>query len=130
MPKQVVNMAQIQCSQALPPGLSVLTVLPANRVNSNSQPAANVMDGVPLVNVMTFGVCTSATNPAAVAAKAAGSPGAPCVPATVPPWSPGSADVKIAMFAALNDSSKLTCALGMKDCISVKMPGQTNHNIS
>ena len=41
MPIQVVNTAQLMCSQGLAP--SVLMVLPLNRVLSGNQPAANIM---------------------------------------------------------------------------------------
>jgi hypothetical protein len=57
MPMQVVNGAQLQCSFGAAP--STLTVLPANRRMTNNQPAANIMDHVPMVNIMPFGVGVS-----------------------------------------------------------------------
>ncbi|MFY8087598.1 MAG: DUF4280 domain-containing protein, partial [Rubrivivax sp.] len=57
MPQQVVNSAPLRCSMGAAP--SALVVLPLNRVMSGNQPAANIMDHKPLVNIMPFGVCRS-----------------------------------------------------------------------
>jgi hypothetical protein len=109
MPMQVVNGAQLSCAFGTSP--SSLTVLPAGRPICNSQPAANVLDYVPMVNVMPFGMCISPTNPQVAAATAAAlgvlTP-QPCIPATSAPWTPGSV-TQVAGQSALNDVSICTC---------------------
>ena len=69
MPQQVCNTAQLMCTMGAAP--SVLTVLPVNRVMTSNQPAANIMDHKPMLNVMPFGVCMSPANPVVAAATAA-----------------------------------------------------------
>jgi hypothetical protein len=129
MPQQVVNSAQLMCSMGAAP--SALVVLPLNRVMSGNQPAANIMDHKPLVNIMPFGVCRSLAYPATAAATAAAM-GAltpmPCIPATPAPWVPGSATVMLGNMPALNNSCKLTCIWG--GTIQVLMPGQMTEVIA
>ena len=55
MPMQVVNGAQLICTCGSLP--SILTVLPIHRELDQNQFAANIMDHIPLVNIMPFGVC-------------------------------------------------------------------------
>jgi hypothetical protein len=113
----------LQCSFGLAP--SSLIVLPVNRVMTTT-PAANIMDHVPFVNIMPFGMCTTQSNPAVAAATtaAAGVPTpAPCVPATASPWTPGAPTVLIGNQPALNNSSTLMCSFG--GTITVTNPGQT-----
>lgn len=104
--------AQLKCSFGVVP--SALVVLPTNRVVTQT-PDANIMDHVPLVNIMPFGMCQSAANPMVAAATAAAlgvlTP-MPCIPVTPAPWAPGCATVMIANMPALNNSSKLNCAWG------------------
>ena len=58
MSMQVVNGAQLQCSFGAAP--STLVVLPINREKVANQFAANIMDHVPMVNIMPFGrMCES-----------------------------------------------------------------------
>ena len=66
MPMHVVNTAQLMCSQGMAP--SALVVLPLNRVMSGNQPAANIMDYKPMVNILPFGMCRSPANPVVAAA--------------------------------------------------------------
>ena len=56
------------CSFGLAP--SSLVVLPVNRVMTGNQPAANIMDHMPMVNILPFGMCSSLANPAVAAATA------------------------------------------------------------
>lgn len=118
----VCSGAMLQCSFGAAPG--TLNVLPMNRVMSGT-PSANIMDHVPMMNIGTFGMCSSLANPAVAAATAAAL-GAltpmPCVPATSAPWAPGSPTVQIANMPALNNSSKATCSFG--GVIQIVMPGQ------
>jgi hypothetical protein len=71
-------------------------------------------------------MCTSLANPTVASATAAAlgvlTP-MPCVPQTMTPWAPGSPNVIIGSYPALNNSSKLNCAYG--GIISITNPGQT-----
>jgi hypothetical protein len=107
MPMQVVNGAQLICTCGSLP--SILTVLPIHRELDQNQLAANIMDHVPAVNIMPFGVCV----------KLAG----PCVPATPAPWVPGAVTVLLDKAPALDNISTLACTLG--GVITVLNPGQT-----
>jgi hypothetical protein len=55
MPQQVVTGAMAACSFGTAPGS--LNILPANRVNANKVPAANIMDNKPMMNVMPLLLC-------------------------------------------------------------------------
>jgi hypothetical protein len=104
--------AQLKCSFGVAP--SALVVLPTNRVLTQT-PDANIMDHIPMVNILPFGMCQSAANPMVAAATAAAlgvlTP-MPCIPLTPAPWAPGCSSVMIASMPALNNSSKLNCAWG------------------
>ena len=128
MPIQVVNSAQLMCTFGLAP--SALVVLPLNRVLSGNQPAANIMDHKPMVNIMPFGACTSLANPTVAAATSAAlgvlTP-MPCIPATATPWVPGAVTVLLANQPSLDNTCKLMC--NWAGVISVVMPGQMTHMI-
>ena|ERR1700733_11908565 len=125
MGMQVVNGALIACTFGAAP--STLTVLPKNCVMDNSVPAANIMDMVPMENIMPFGMCMSLANPEVASATAAAlgvlTP-MPCVPNTVAPWVPGSPTVLIANMPALDNSSQCMCMWA--GVITIGMPGQVN----
>ena len=128
MPMQVVNTAVTMCSFGLAPGTLVIT--PENCTLSSNQPAATIMDFIPMKNIMPFGMCMSPGNPAFVAATSAalGTPTpVPCIPATSSPWAPGSPTVMIKNLVALNDTSTCTCSLG--GVITISFPGQVTHQI-
>ena len=69
MPQQVVMGAMLTCSMGVAP--SSLIVTPINRVNGESVPAANIMDHIPMTNIMSFGMCNSLANPQVAAATTA-----------------------------------------------------------
>ncbi len=119
---QVAVGANLQCSFGVAP--SVLTVLPVNRVLTGG-PAANIMDHVPMLNVLPFGMCSCPSNPMVAAATAAAlgvlTP-MPCIPMTTAPWMPGSATVMLGGMPALQNSSKLMCQWG--GVIQILAPGQ------
>lgn len=128
MPIQVVNGAVLMCSFGTAP--SNLNVLPANRVQCAGQYAATVQDHMPMVNVMSFGLCTSIANPQVAAATTAAlgvlTP-QPCVPATASPWTPGAATALIANQMVLDDVSLCSCNwLGV---ITVSFAGQTTMQV-
>jgi hypothetical protein len=105
-------------------------VLPTRMTDDGGVPAANIMDHVPLLNIMPFGTCSSIANPTVAAATSAAS-GAltpmPCVPNTVTPWVPGSPTVLLDYKPTLNDTSKCMCVWA--GVISVTFPGQVTTDI-
>lgn len=128
MGMQVCNGASLMCSFGAAP--STLVVLPLNRVMSGNQPAANIMDHKPMVNIMPFGMCSSLANPTVASATSAAmgvlTP-MPCIPATTAPWIVGSPTIILGNQASLNNSCKLMC--NWAGSISVVMPGQTTNVI-
>jgi hypothetical protein len=120
---QVVAGGMMQCTFGAAP--AALIVLPANRTNAGGPPAANIMDHKPMVNIPTFGMCSSIANPTVAAATAAAlgvlTP-MPCIPNTVAPWVPGSPQVLVGGMPALNDSSKCMCLWA--GTISITFAGQ------
>ncbi|MDE3011596.1 MAG: DUF4280 domain-containing protein [Pseudomonadota bacterium] len=123
MAQQTVNTAQLMCTFGMAP--SVFVVLPINRVMAGNQPAANIMDHIPMTNIMPFGMCSSPSNPTVAAATAAAlgvlTP-MPCIPATPAPWVPGAPTVLLGNQPALDNTSKCNCIWG--GVISIAMPGQ------
>lgn len=119
----VTSGTQLMCSFGTVP--SVFNVLPASRVMCGN-PAANIMDNVPMTNIMPFGMCTSLANPTVSAATTAAlgvlTP-QPCIPSIVGPWAPGSATVMVGGKPAVNNTCKLMCAYA--GVIQVVTPAQT-----
>ncbi len=124
----VCNGATLMCSFGIAP--SSLVVLPVNRTNTSNQPAANIMDHIPLVNIMPFGMCMSLANPSVAAATTAAlgvlTP-MPCIPVTPSPWAPGAPTVMLGNQPTLDNTSKLTCTWA--GIISVTVPGQFTEQI-
>lgn len=120
---QVCMGANLMCSFGTAP--SALSVLPKNKVMAGGPVAANIMDNVPMLNIMPFAMCTSPANPTVAAATAAAlgvlTP-MPCIPATAAPWAPGAPTVMLGGMPTLNNSSKLMCNWG--GVIQVTVPGQ------
>lgn len=123
MAMQVCMGAMLQCNFGAAP--STLSVLPTNLTQTGT-PAANIMDNIPMVNIMPFGTCSSMANPTVAAATAAAM-GAltpmPCVPLIPAPWAPGAPTVLIGNMPALDNNCKLTCAWG--GMIQINDAGQT-----
>jgi len=119
---QVCMGASLMCSFGAAP--SSLVVLPVGRVLTQT-PAATIMDHLPMVNVLPFGMCSSLANPTVAAATAAAL-GAltpmPCIPMTTAPWIVGAPTLLIGDKPALNNSSTLMCNWG--GVIQITMPGQ------
>jgi len=128
MGNQVCNGASLMCSFGAAP--SSLVVLPINRVLTSHQPAANIMDHKPMVNILPFGACTSLANPTVASATSAAwgvlTP-MPCIPVTSSPWLVGSPTVIVANQPALNNTCKLMCQWA--GIITVAMPGQVSEII-
>ncbi len=100
----------MMCTFGMAP--SNLVVLPINRTLTNQVPDANIMDHIPMVNIMPFGMCMSIANPAVAGATAAAlgvlTP-MPCIPATVSPWAPGAITVLLGNQPTLDNISMLNC---------------------
>jgi hypothetical protein len=124
---QVCMGAMLKCSFGAAP--SSLVVLPTNCVMTGT-PAATIMDHIPMLNILPFGMCSSESNPMVIAATAAAlgvlTP-MPCIPMTMAPWAPGAATVTIANFPALDNSSKLLCMWAGE--IQVTMAGEMTTSI-
>lgn len=103
---QVTSGSMLICDKGTAPG--ALTVLPVNRTVVGGTPAATILDSVPGVNIPTFGMCTSMSNPVVIAMGGA----APCTPATGTPWMPGAAGVVIGAPLALTSLGQCLCSLG------------------
>lgn len=121
----VANTAMCMCSFGMAPVPLMATTAPT--VTAVNQPAATIMD----LPKLPFGMCTCPANPAVAAATAAalGVPTpAPCTPAVVAPWVPGSPTVIIGNYPALNNSSKCICSFGgiiqitMTPALTVQVP--------
>lgn len=128
MPQQVCSGASLACTFGAAP--SSLVVLPMNRVMTCNQPAANIMDNKPMVNIMPFGVCMSLANPTVASATSAAlgvlTP-MPCIPNTPAPWVPGAPTVLLGNQPSLDNTCKLMCMWA--GVITVVMPGQMTHQI-
>ena len=113
MPLQVCMGAQMMCTFGMAP--SDLVVLPVNEVFTNMMPDANIMDHIPMTNIMPFGMCMSPANPTVAAATAAAlgvlTP-MPCIPNTPAPWVPGAPTVLLANMPTLDNVSQLMCIWG------------------
>ena len=122
MPLLVTSGAVLSCTFGAAP--STFVVLPVNPVMVD-MPAANIMDNIPLVNILPFGVCSSIANPTVIAATAAAlgvlTP-MPCIPMTVAPWVAGAPTVLIGNMPALSSDSKLLCSWA--GSISISFAGQ------
>lgn len=121
---QVCSGATLQCSFGVAP--SMLNVLPQNRMLTAGMPAANIMDHIPLVNILPFGMCQSLANPMVAGATAAAlgvlTP-MPCIPATATPWIPGGpATMLLGNMPSLDSNSTLMC--NWAGVIKIVMPGQ------
>ena len=129
MGQLVVNGAMMTCTFGVAPG--TLTVLPVGRVQSSNQPAANIMDSKPNVNIAPFGMCMSMSNPQVASATAAAQgvlTPQPCVPMTMAPWSPGSPTVMVAGQPALTNSSTCNCTWG--GVVTISNPGQMTTSVA
>lgn len=119
---QVVEGAMMKCSFGVTP--APLSVIPTG-VTAGGLPAATIMDMAPMVNIPTFGMCTTITNPEVATATTAAlgvlTP-MPCIPVTVAPWAPGAISVTIVGMPALTEECMCECAWG--GVISIVEPGQ------
>src|SRR6202165_4948588 len=123
MPNQVCMGAMMQCTFGMAP--SSLVVLPTNRVLTDQMPDANIMDHIPLLNIIPFVIYQSPANPMVAAATAAAlgvlTP-MPCIPATPAPWVTGALTVLLGNQPTLDNVSALNCIWG--GVITFTNPGE------
>ena len=128
MPNHVCHGAMLKCAMGMAP--SSLVVLPMNMQMTSNVPAANIMDHIPMVNIMPFGMCQSLANPTVAAATTAAlgvlTP-MPCIPVTPAPWAPGAPTVTLANMPALDKASMLNCTWA--GVITIEQEGQMTHTI-
>ncbi|MDR2666636.1 MAG: DUF4280 domain-containing protein [Holosporales bacterium] len=115
--------ALCKCSFGTAP--SSLSVIPKNPVFACGLPVVSIADMIPMVNIMTFGMCSTMTNPTVASATAAAlgvlTP-MPCIPATVAPWLPSKPIVIMPTGPVVCSGDMCTCMWG--GMISITMPGQ------
>lgn len=128
MPAQVVMGASLRCSFGS--AQTTLVVLPVKRCRIEGHWAANIMDYIPMVNITSFGLCSSIANPqvAAATASAAGVlTSMPCIPVTIAPWMPGALKTNIANLPALGNTDTCSCVWG--GLIRITNPGSRKTQI-
>ena len=117
----VVEGAMMTCSFGVAP--APLSPTP-HMVTAGEMPAATIADCIPMVNIPTFGMCTTPSNPEVASATAAAlgvlTP-MPCIPVTTP-WEPGSTSVMIGGLPALTQTCMCQCTWG--GVITITEPGQ------
>ena len=108
----VTSGARLTCPFAA--GVGSLTVTRISPLHDN-KPLANINDCQPMVNIGSFGMCTTLSNPQVAAATSAAlgvlTP-QPCIPCIVGPWKPGKPDTLIDNKPALLNTDTLQCAWG------------------
>jgi len=123
--KYVVASAQIKCSFGQAPAVLNVIKVPLRPMYEN-KPAASIMDMIPMVNIMPFGMCQSMANPQVASATAAAmgvlTP-MPCIPAISAPWTPAGKR-KYSGEPALLENCKCMCMWGGQ--IEITNPGQNS----
>lgn len=111
----VAHISLIKCSFGTAP---TPLFIEGRTVKAEFMLMGNIMDCVPLLNILPFGMCSAPTNPAVIAA--AGAP-VPCIPVTTSPWISEALTVLVQGFPALDETSFLMCDwLGI---ITIMEPG-------
>lgn len=106
----VVEGARLKCSFG--DRESKLQLPVHHNVFIKGKPQGNIMDFKPMVNVQSFGQCSSLANPTVAAATAANHgrlQKMPCIPALTMPWLRGKDDERVGNFPALLDNSCHMC---------------------
>lgn len=109
---------------------SVMVVTPEKMVLTSNQPAATIMDNIPMKNIMPFAMCITPSNPQVAAATAAAlgvlTP-QPCIPVIPAPWVMGAPTVLEGNIPTLDQKSTLMCMWG--GVITILQPGQMTEMI-
>ena len=120
----VCNGAKMQCTFG--DSTATLSVLPDKKIMEVNQPGANIMDFKSMVNIASFGKCSSIINPLTAAATAKNQgvlDPQPCIPVPVMPWAPGKGNVLMANIPACMDDCRTACAYG--GMISITNAGES-----
>lgn len=106
MPKCGCNTSKIKCAFGTG-GEKPINILPMTLTKTEKKDLGIIMNFVPMMNIPSFGQCTSPANPMVIASF-----GAPqtCIPIPVMPWMPGSKKVKVLKMPELTDDSMTMCA--------------------
>ncbi len=130
MGQAAVTGATMTCPFALVPTPVPLGVTNNTKVLIGGKPAGTISDAAAMVNIPSFGMCTTLSNPQVAAATSAAlgvlTP-QPCVPQTTA-WLPAQAKVLIGGKPCLTGDCSVMCMYGGK--ISILMPGQAQVNIN
>ena len=130
MGQAAVTGATLTCPFALVPTPVPLSVTNNQKVLAGGKPIGTIPDAGAMVNVPSFGMCTTLSNPQVAAATAAAlgvlTP-QPCIPQTGS-WIPAQGKVMVGGKPCLTGDSSLMCAYGGN--ISIVFPGQAQVNIS
>ena len=124
MAKPVTMGAMLKCSFGMTPSQLMVTMPLRPKIQNKLQ--ATIMDCVPMINIMPFGMCKSLANPTVASATSAAmgtlTP-MPCVPVIPAPWAPPGKEL-VSNQPALLHNCKLMCAYGGN--ISISNPGHTS----
>lgn len=111
----------LSCTFGAAPSTYVATPLPD--APTPIVPAATIIQTLPMVNIMPFGMCSSLSNPAVSSATAAAlgvlTP-MPCVPVPITPWIPGAPTITYVGLPLATTNDRCSCAWG--GMISVTVP--------
>ncbi|MDR2598598.1 MAG: DUF4280 domain-containing protein [Holosporales bacterium] len=119
-----------QCSFGTAPSSLVIIPKPPI-VMMAGMPVGTIVDIVPMLNIMPFGMCTTVTNPTVASATAAATAAAlgvftltpmPCIPVIPAPWITTKLTVMLPQGPVLSHDAKCICAWGGN--ISIISPGQ------
>lgn len=123
MPTTVVTGATMTCSMGTAP--STMTGTSNLKVLAQGYPVCVLADAAPMVNIRSFGMCTSLANPQVAAATAAAlgvlTP-QPCVPAILGSWIPAQTKVIVGGQPALTLGCRCQCSYA--GTINIVSPGQ------
>ena len=124
MGQAAVTGATMTCPFAAAPVPVPLNVTSNSQVLIDGKPAGTIQDAGAMVNIPSFGMCTTLSNPQVAAATAAAlgvlTP-QPCVPQTQS-FIPTQAKVLVGGKPCLTGDCSVMCMYGGK--ISIMMPGQ------
>ena len=112
--------AMLQCNFGMAPSSLMVTV--PLRPKCGNMLMANIMDNIPMTNILPFGMCQSMANPTVASATAAAQgvlTPMPCVPVIAAPWAPPG-QVKVMNMPSLINNAKCMCQWG--GVISVNNP--------
>lgn len=106
----VVKGAKMMCSYGNSP--AILTKPNSHGIHLKGKAMLNIGDFVPMINIGSFGLCSSLANPVVASATAANlgilTP-MPCVPLTTIPWASGKVDNLVEGMPALLNISTNNC---------------------